>query len=109
MLSDFSSFHWNGAELHAWNQGDIAALEGAGRGSNPYKSGPLFDAWDQGFLGFPLASPGRHDVDVMDGATLRTVPSLRAEFGAHGWSTGQGLHRNRECDANTGQEAQVAA
>lgn len=110
MITDFAAFRWNRAEIHAWNEGDTAALEGVRRSANPHPPGPLFDAWDQGHLGFPLATVdpdadtvvvtmfGRHAVEMLDADTMRTVPSVRAQCGAHSWTTGPSRHAKPESE-----------
>lgn len=107
-ITDFSDLHWSRDELHAWALGDVAATEGVRRVANPYSPGDLYDAWDQGFLGFPLASPdaetvviamfGRHAQEAVSDAVMRTVPSLRAQCGSHRWATGRPCHAKPEVE-----------
>lgn len=94
-VTDFAELRRPPGVEHAWNEGDVAALEDVRRTANPYSGvdDVLAEAWDRGHCGLPLPDTGRHWGAVMSISTLRSVGSLRAQFNAEPWTPGQGCHR----------------
>lgn len=97
-VTDFSHDRIPHPIVRAWNEGDVAALEGEKREDNPYrdKTGcELREAWDRGFRGVPL-NTGRHHEEALDPSVRRTVKAVRAQCGVHSWKTGPALHSATE-------------
>lgn len=112
-ITDINDLRLPAQIMHAWAEGDSAAEEGQPHDHNPYiEDEPVLrDAWEAGYTCTPLPGlagdeptreirvAGRHHVEALDLARLRTVPSLRAQCGSHGWTYSTPRHAADEIAA----------